>query len=196
MTGMDVAGKAPRSTFVSVVAWIFIALSGFGVLISILQNLLIGFMVSQEEFMAAFNNAEQEPMPAFMIFFIENIQLIMLLSLVLVILLLAASIGLLMRKNWARKTFIVYMFISCLYMVVGSILQGFWMNEMMGLQGFNTNNAAPSSFMELMQAMQYMVIVFNVGIGLIFGWLGWKLMRPEIKAEFAVTTYTEPGMPA
>ena len=135
-------------------------------------------------------------MPGFMVFVVENIQLIVFLSLLLIILLLAASIGLLMRKNWARKTFIVYMFISCVYMVVGSIFQFFWMDDVMQMQGFNTNSTTPSGFMELMLAIQYMAIVFNIAIGVLFGWIGWKLMRPEIRAEFGAGTYTEPGMMA
>jgi uncharacterized membrane protein YbjE (DUF340 family) len=128
---------------------------------------------------------QQGKMPEFMLFMLENLQLIVFLSLLLVILLLAASIGLLMRKNWARKTFIAYMFVSCVYMIVGSILQMFWMNEMMQAQGFNTSDAAPSSFMELMTAIQYMAVIFNIGIGLLFGWIGWKLMRPDIRQEFS-----------
>jgi len=58
------------------------------------------------------------------------------------------------------------------------------MNEMMQAQGFNMNTNAPGSFMDLVRAMQYTIIVFNVGIGLVFGWIGWKLMRPAIREEF------------
>ena len=40
---------AQRSTFVTVVAWVFIVLSGFGTLISLLQNLMIQTVFTSPE---------------------------------------------------------------------------------------------------------------------------------------------------
>lgn len=44
---------APRSTFVSAVAWICVVLTSFGTLISILRNVMIDIMVPPEAFGAA-----------------------------------------------------------------------------------------------------------------------------------------------
>lgn len=43
-----------KSTFVNVLAWIFIALAGFSTLISILQNIMISAMFSIDEMNKAF----------------------------------------------------------------------------------------------------------------------------------------------
>ena len=180
MTNMDVSSPLPRSTFVTVTAWIFIALSGLAVLISILQNIIFAFIASNSEFQQAFE--QQENVPEFMRFFLDNIQLILFVSLLLIILLLASSIGLLVRKNWARKTFIVYMFILGVYMIVGSALQQYWMAEMM--PAFDDQNAPPQGFQDIFEAMQYIILIFNVGLGVVFCWIGWKLMKPAIKEEF------------
>ncbi len=184
MSNKGIDSAVPRSTFVSVVAWIFIALAGFGLLISILQNIIIGLVSSQQEFTKLLEESQKGQIPEFMLFMLENLQLIVFLTLLLVILLLAASIGLLLRKNWARKTFIAYMFVSCVYMIAGSILQMLWMNEILQAQGFNTSTASRSSFMELMTAIQYMAVIFNIAIGMLFGWIGWKLTCPAIRQEF------------
>ena len=183
MTGMDVT-TPQRSTFVSVVAWIFIALSSLGVVIGIIQNLIFGLIFEQTEFKELLANPEQNELPGYMVFIFENIQLIMALSLLLVILLLVSSIGLLLRKNWARRIFITYMFIMCLYMVIGSLAQAFWVDEIMQAQGINTSSPKAGAFADMFLAIQYTVLIFNAGIGVVFGWLGWKLMRPEIKIEF------------
>lgn len=46
----------PKSTFVTLVAWIFIVLSGFATLISVLQNIMVALMFQPEEFQQATDN--------------------------------------------------------------------------------------------------------------------------------------------
>lgn len=185
MIDVDVNVSRERSTFVSVVAWIFIVLSGFGVFISILQNILFGFMLSQEGFKDAMEQPQQQGMPEIAQFMFENFQLFLIIMLLLITLLFASSIGLLLRKNWARHIFIGYMFFSAVYMVAGTFLYFGMMNDMM--QDFGGQNAPPDSFMDLFNAMRYTMMVFNIAMGLVFGWIGWKLMRPAIREEFAVS---------
>ncbi|MDD2271386.1 MAG: hypothetical protein PHP95_11805 [Desulfuromonadaceae bacterium] len=49
-----------RSTFVNVLAWIFIVLGGFTTFISILQNIMIRVMFRKEEMTQAMKQAEEE----------------------------------------------------------------------------------------------------------------------------------------
>ena len=167
MTDMDVMAEKPRSTFVTVTAWIFIVLSGLGILMGILQNLIVAFVFTQETFAELFGALQEENMPGYMVYILENIQLILFLSLLLTILLFTSSIGLLKRKNWARRVFVSYLLVFAVYMVVGSVFQHNMMSAMMSPIGSQTS--APSSFQTIMEAMQYTALIFNIGLGLVFG---------------------------
>ncbi|MCK4816308.1 hypothetical protein KA005_11115, partial [bacterium] len=56
----------PKSTFVTVLAWIFIVLAGFATSISILQNIMIILIFPVEEINQRLSSPDvQENMPAF-----------------------------------------------------------------------------------------------------------------------------------
>jgi hypothetical protein len=56
----ELSNTHPRSTFVNVVAWVFIALAGFATLIVILQNIMISMMAPQGA-MRGIENAKEIP---------------------------------------------------------------------------------------------------------------------------------------
>jgi hypothetical protein len=55
--------RANRSTFVTVVAWIFIVLAGFTTFIAILQNIMISLMFSGGHMGEALNQTETQDVP-------------------------------------------------------------------------------------------------------------------------------------
>src|SRR5713226_3604903 len=112
-----------KSTFVTVVAWVFIVLSGFATFISLMQNLMVRFMPQQ-----AFNEATADTtfariMPSGPRFMFAHLRLLVLLVLVLCVLMLLSSIGLLRRRNWARLVFIGLLGAGILYNIAGLLLQ-------------------------------------------------------------------------
>src|SRR6478672_6650334 len=97
----------PQSSFVTVLAWIFIVLAGFATLISILQNVMISLMFPIEEMQAAMVQAKhKQDMPVFAEFMFSHFQLFFLSFLVVSSVTLVSAIALLKRKNWARVLFI------------------------------------------------------------------------------------------
>lgn len=71
--------KPQRSTFVSVVAWIFIVISGFATFISILQNIMFHTLFPREEMNQAFQHTEQgEQIPAVVNFMFNHFDLLLI----------------------------------------------------------------------------------------------------------------------
>lgn len=63
-----------KSVFVTIVAWIFIIITGFTTLISILQNIMLQVIFNQEEMELAIAN-QPENMPSIFNFMAQNMEL-------------------------------------------------------------------------------------------------------------------------
>lgn len=92
-----------RSTFVTVVGWIFAVFSGFGLLISVMQNIMLHTVFPIEQ-MPADIPADFPGMARFMF---EHFSLLVLIPLLISGVMLAASVGLIKRREWARKLLLV-----------------------------------------------------------------------------------------
>jgi hypothetical protein len=170
-----------RSTFVTVLAWIFLVLAGFATIISILQNVMIHFMVPVEEMRGALQSPGAPPhLPAAFGFIFSNIRLFFLGFLVVSCLTLVSSIGLLMRKNWARILFMVLMALGIGWNLAGIVLQVSFFSSIPRFpeQGMETQ------FHFMMNVMQGFSIFMAVGISVLLGWIIKRLCSEEIKAEF------------
>src|SRR6476620_2610152 len=114
---------APRSTFVTVLAWIFIFLAGFATLVSILQNAMVNFMFPAGEMDAAFEQVgSSERLPGFVTFMLRNMRLVFVFFLLVCVASLASSIGLLLRRGWARIAFIAIMILGVAWNLAGVAL--------------------------------------------------------------------------
>lgn len=173
--------RIERSTFVSVVAWIFIVLSGFGTMMSILQNVMIQVVMADP----AVRDAMQTPpmdAPAFAIFLFSNFQLFFLLFLLVSALTLASSIGLLLRRNWARVAFIGLMALGVVWNLGGLALQ-LWMFSSMREQ-FAALPEGPDMqpFFIVISAVS---VLFALVFSGLFGWIARRLLSAPVAAEFA-----------
>jgi len=190
MTAVDQPGveAPPRSSFVTVVAWIFIVLSGFSTLIGALQNLMIRSMpFDQLNSALQDSTAAQLPAPARMMF--SHFQLFFLVTFLLSLLMLISSIGLLRRHNWARLAFIGLLVLGIIYLLGGLVLQQSFMSS------FNRSfsAAAPQDslfranaqhFESFVTAMRVFMIVFSLGIAGVFGWIVARLASAKVRTEF------------
>jgi hypothetical protein len=167
-----------RSTFVTVVAWIFIVLSGLGTLYCLM------FMFTPSDKLMAQFQQQQAAVPAGspaldpammvsimrgMFFFFFVVELWVLLS----------SIGLVLRKGWARISFIVILVLgilfSLLYVIIGLAGRSMPMDQVPGA------NAQMGGFMHaIMGAMAVMGAVFAV----LFAFIIYKLNTEKVKQEF------------
>ena len=173
---------APRPVFVTVLAWIFIVISGFAVATSALQNALYWLVFPREAMRAATHGqAAHAAAPAVFEFVTGHFEWILLSFLVLALLMLVASIGLLRRKNWARLLFMALLAVGILWNVGGLLIQQMFFPP-------NLPSQMPADAREQFQNMQFAAraagTVFALAMSVIFAWLIWRLRSPSLVNEF------------
>lgn len=177
------AQDQPQSTFVTVLAWIAIVLSGFSTLISILQNIMLHTVFRR----AGFDQAVQAPpppgTPPVVAFMLGHFQLFFLAFLLVSVLALISSIGLLKRRNWARLCFIGLMVLAVAWQLGGLALQFSMFPSMQ--QQFTAAGARGTPDMQpFVIAIAAIGALFALGLGVLFGWIAKRLLSPAIAAEF------------
>jgi hypothetical protein len=179
MTSPPIIEPPARSTFVTVLAWIFIVLSGFTTPIAALQNIMMFVLFRPEAQKAAVAGSAGAPMPPGVSFAFEHIHLFFLAFLVLSALTLVASIGLLKRRNWARLVFVGLMTVGIVYQVAGVAFQWAFLSD------------APSAgqdspeFRMMWQLMGVVTVVFAVVLCGLCGWIMYRLVSQGIRREFS-----------
>jgi hypothetical protein len=180
--------RAARSTFVTVLAWVFIGLSSFTLFIAILQNLMMHMMFRGPEFEQAIQATKDDPQaPAFASYLFEYMFVFFALFLLVSIASLLASVGLLRRRNWARLLFIALMGVGIVWNIGGFVLQLIMFPSMSDLPG-----VASDDFVRQFQIMFVVMAVFGglmaLGFSALFGWIITRLVSPPIVAEFVPPT--------
>jgi len=180
----------PRSSFVTVVAWIFIVLSGFATLVGALQNLMIRSMPFDQVDSVLQDSTTATQFPPAARFMFSHFRLLFLATFLLSLVMLVASWGLLRRRDWARVIFSAMLVLGILYMIGGLFIQQSLISS------FDTSfrGAAPQDsvfranadqFRGMFTAMRVVETVFSLGIAGLFGWIVVKLSSPRIRAEFS-----------
>jgi hypothetical protein len=177
--------KSERSSFVTVLAWVFIVLSGLGTAISTLQNVMVYFLFPRAQLRAVMeSDPASTQMPAFAKFMVGNIEVLVAAMLLLSLLALVASIGLLKRQSWARLVLIGLLGFGIAWNLGGLVLQQAFMSQ------FPQPTNAPAEFQAQFQAMRtvflVVAVVFSIGVSAVFGWIIWRLRSASIVAEFLV----------
>ena|SRR2546422_8776165 len=194
MTGHTISTppSPPKSTFVTVVAWIFIVLAGFTALISLLQNVMLTFM-PKNVFKAPLeqDTTFAHVLPGWSRFMFARLHLLAFAMLAVCIVTLGASIGLLQRRNWARVLFIGLLALGVAYSISGLFLQKSMMTSFNAalppdsiLAGDSAFRAVRGQFTEMMGAMNVVMYVFTLGFAVVFAWIIAKLLSRPIRDEF------------
>jgi hypothetical protein len=169
----------PRSTFVSVLGWIFAVLSGLGLTISVMQNIMLHAVFPLEQ-MKGDIPADFPPMARFAF---EHFELMFLIPLVAFAALLAASVGLIRRLEWARRLMALLMGLAALWSLVSIALQVVWMGQM---------PSPPAGAFDGFRTMQTTMLIFaslwGLGFATLFAWIGRRLLSWDIAQEFRGTT--------
>jgi hypothetical protein len=193
-----------RSTFVTVVAWIFIGLTGFASLISLLQNMMLQmiFVPLMEQHHANFSQGMPPGMPVQVGWMFDHLIWFFRLIVLVLLSVLTASIGLLLRKEWARKLFIGLMGLGILYQMIGVFFQWWFASTMFDHFPMPPNPKPDAQqMMQFMQSFMVVIRVFSammaIGMAFLFGWIIKKLTSAPIRREFtpalAPTTLTGHG---
>ena len=100
---------------------------------------------------------------------------------------LAAAIGLLLRLEWARRTFIVLMGAA-----IGINLGGLWLQQelMLSLVDATLQQVAmppvlAGVFGGFVAATRSMAVLVTLAGCVMLGWIAWRLTLPPIRQEFA-----------
>lgn len=172
----------PKSSFVNVLAWIFIVLSGFTTFISILQNIMIFLFFPRDQMREAIQQAPDiEQIPAFARLMMSHVDLFFLGFLIVSTVTLICAIGLLKRMNWARLFFIGIMALGIVWNIGGLALQFSMVSSMQGM----THEAAPAEFQTMMTIMKVAMTIMALGMSGLFAWIIRKLISAPIRAEFS-----------
>ncbi len=166
-----------RSTFVTVLAWIFIVIAGIGTFISILQNIMLYKMFTSEEINKAMQQPDLDQMPTFVQFMLSHIESFFLAFLIVVTVTFISAIALLKRKNWARIVFIVIMSLGIIWNIFAIIMQYI----MFASPPIET---IPPEFESMMTIMKIATLIMATTFCVLFGWIIKKLSSAKIKAEF------------
>ena len=183
---MSTEPVVPRSTFVTVVAWIFIVLSGFATLVAVLQNLMIWFLFQAPAFGAAMQKAGNEPgVPAFVGWISRFFYVIFLVFLAVSASMLASSIGLLQRRNWARIAFILLMALGIAWNLAGVAFGALMLWLFPAMPPMHGGAAPPFAWM--MGIVMAFNVVIAIGFSALFYWIIHRLRSPAIRQEFVAS---------
>jgi hypothetical protein len=177
---------ASRSSFVTVLAWILIAVSAYATFMSSLQAVMLIFFFPSEHF---WSNAPAphgiETSSPFMHFLSSEVRYFFLVFWLLAALALVSSIGLLRRKNWARLIVIGILGLCVIWNLAGIWLQ--WQ--------FASSSStrlllaeAPAEFTRqtetIILAARVSTAIFAVAISGLLVWLITRLVSRPIRREF------------
>jgi len=171
-----------RSLFVSVTAWVFIALGAVASALALIEgaataSLLPGFGWGMDA----------KPLQGLGGLLAAHLPWVAGASLALSIATLAAAIGLLLRLEWARRAFIVVVVLA-----IAANLAGVWLQQEL-LQGLidHTLSRAPlpreaaGVFGGFATAARAAAVTLSVATCLLLGWIIQRLNTQSVRQEFA-----------
>lgn len=178
-----------RSTFVSVVAWIFIAISAFATLVALLENVVVNMVFHAGAFPPLPAGTDQQ-IPPMAMFMFHNMRWLALGFLLISVVSLIAAIGLLLRKEWGRRLFIVVMVGAIVWNIGGLVFQSMFLSGMaatppMPAMPGNVPGDFAQGFEVFSTVMRIFSAVVALAICVLYGWIIKRLVSPKIRAEFA-----------
>ncbi|KAF1715523.1 hypothetical protein CSC74_13195 [Pseudoxanthomonas yeongjuensis] len=174
----------PRSEFVTVMAWISLALGIAGVASGIVQGMMLLALPTDRmlhDFLGVI--APEAQLPPAMLWVFGNLGLLNFLSLLSSALFAAVSYGLLKRFEWGRVGFVLFLAASALAGLLGAIAFVHVLSLASGMGATDIAELDPA-FQSLQSAMKVAMIAAALLVAILHGAIIWKLYRPEIRAEF------------
>lgn len=172
----------PKSTFVTVLAWIFIVLGGFSTFVTLLQNIMIRTLMKQVPFDKLRHNMEQtEQVPAMARWFFSHFDLFFLCVFIVSLILLVSAIGLLKRWNWARWLFILMMLSGICWNLFGLLMQ---LDLLAAMPEFTGGQPLPAEFATMMGVMKVATFGMTFAFSGLFVFIIYKLSTKKIRREF------------
>ena len=171
-----------RSLFVTATAWVFIILAALTSASALVQNAAVTSL------MPSLNLAgDRNPLPLLTGLLVGYLPWVVGTGLVMSIATLASAIGLLLRLDWARRTFI-----GLLVVAIGANLLGLWLQQEV-VQSVVSNTlssvAIPPQalgvFGGFVTAARVMAVLMTLLGCALLGWIIRRLMSAAVRQEFA-----------
>ncbi|MBE9504540.1 MAG: hypothetical protein IME96_10230 [Proteobacteria bacterium] len=177
--------ETQRSTFITVLAWIFIIMGGFASIISLLQNIMIFFVFPGEDMKQLVQQGSGvEQAPALIQFFFTHMDLIFFALFIVALTTFISAVSLLKRKDWARKVFIGLMLLAITWNLLGVIVQYSIFSSMPGMMVEAAPTLEYEIMMTVLSVIKAVTMIIAVILCILFGWIIKKLGSTRIRAEF------------
>lgn len=177
----------PSSSFVTVLAWISIALALLGLLYGLMQTVM-GLVLPADFYLRMLNPYGGEPprLPPLMHWIYTNTLLMGVLMLVLSAIFLWVSWGVLKRREWGRKGFIAVLVLGTLWQFACIFALPQLIEGMLAIQAgaLPQGQTMPPELEGFMTAAMLMGGVVAVVFAALHLWIVWKLCTPGVRAEF------------
>jgi hypothetical protein len=172
-----------QSTFVNVVAWISIVLSGGAACISLLQFVLFMTVFKSDEVQQQLASGPDATPMAGMVF--QLVPLFIVGFLAVSVTSLVASIAMLRRRNWGRLIFIGLLVLGIAWNLFGVLAQHYFLSSVPTMPEM-ADQPGPS-FDSFMLGIQIASAVFAAALCALHVWIIRRLLSPAIVAEFRPT---------
>lgn len=183
-SGAAAPAQPARSTFVTVVAWVFICLGAALGLIAVLEGLAT-LVVPMKQIQDAMTSGQAgAALPAYSRFIITHFLLYTAVYFAAMCALFVAAIGLLKRKRWARPAMIVLLTLGAIRNVVGVAMELMYFSPASIPAPPDASPEAAAAYHGMMNVMIYASAAIALAIAGVFVWIVTRLLSAAIKAEF------------
>lgn len=176
----------PSNSFVTVLAWISIALALLGLVYGLLQAVM--GLLMPDYYLRMLNPYGGEPpqLPPLMQWIYTHTLLMGVLMTVLSAIFLWVSWGVLKRKEWGRIGFIAVLVLGALWQLACVLAIPQFTEGMLAIQAgaLPQGQTMPPEFDALMTAAMLVGGLVAVVFAGLHGWIVWKLCTPAVRAEF------------
>jgi hypothetical protein len=187
MTDKSVVPDTPirRSTFVTVLAWLGIAGFSLSALMFGTEALVVWPMIEHSVTAQLASNPAASANPQAVQMGAAMTPYIFVGLVALALLGIAASIGLLRRRNWGRILIIMFLAFGVVCAVFG-LLSGLVMGSMPATR--LPEGVSSAQMDQVMGGVRILMLGGSVVVALLCGWLMYKLLSKQIQAEFVPDT--------
>ena len=174
---MDHQTHRAASALISAVAWIFIVLAGFAILVCAAEYIVVAksFPFGTRWLVQGDQSGE------FGLYILDHLQSLLSAMLLMFVITLGAAIGLLKRVNGARVVFVGLMLFGIFWNLAGGVLTYYFLPAASNSDGSGTQ-VAPSD------VLRHIVLTFNFLLSIasvaLFSWIIHRLVSAEVRREF------------
>ncbi|MET0289035.1 MAG: hypothetical protein ABW178_05360 [Pseudoxanthomonas sp.] len=187
------AASAPRSNFVSVLAWASLGMALLGGLSGLVQAVSGVLLPADHTLRMLAGGADQIPVlpPVFHWYYTHGV-IVGLVTVLLSALAGTAAWGLLQRREWGRRAFIAVLVLGTLMQLASLALMPQMVDMMVAMQEATLAmrsggqvSTLPPEFAQMMRVLMLIPAVMVLVFAGFHVWIIWKLGRHAIRDEFA-----------